>query len=172
VPMNRVADASEPDAVSRFRRVVTAAIWPLTIVVPLAPLFAALSLRARGVDGADDLVTQTALLAAAFVLGMLAVRALLQLQWARQGDDGGARVLSTAQSWMLVLVTTSAAWFAFGIATIGGSEPQLTARALVYGLFGMVVPLIVVGVLAVRPRGGRTGGADHGGRERLPEGDL
>lgn len=165
--MSSAASARPERQPDGLRRVATRALTPLTVIVPVTPLLASLSLGERGVAEDDvarlgSLTTQMVVLGVVLLLAMLLLRGLLRLQWARIADGSrdraiqgwrdvdGPRLLTRAQSWWTLLLAASVAWFSFGVATIGITAVPWTGHALVHGMFGLTAALIALCTLALR----------------------
>jgi hypothetical protein len=153
----------------RLRTAATPALDALVAVVPVAPLLASFALPEQATGG-GALRLQVAIVSLVLLLGLLAVRQLVRVGWARRG---GARVLGAGQAWAVVALGVSTAWYTFGVVGIHALEAGIVGRALYQGLVGIVASAAVVGWFAVRrPRpaagpGGEASDGPDGSHDRL-----
>ena len=123
----------------RFRRVVTSAFRPLSIVAPIALVLAA------GVLAPTPWLGQVLIIAIVLLAVLMTLVRVWDLRWAR----AGRKLFSTREAWTVLLLAFLLAWWTMGVGMIAVGEGY-GSLAFVNGMFGVLVTTGVLFYWALR----------------------
>jgi hypothetical protein len=127
----------------RFRRFVTRAFRPLSVMGPaLLVVCAGLIPPVRAEEG-STLLRDTAIIAVVVLAALLVLVRVWELRWARTGN----RLFTRREAWTVTLLAFLLAWWSMGLAILAhgpGPADHLGALGFVNGMFGV---LVTTGVL-------------------------
>ena len=138
--------ASDPEPLG-IRPVMTRAVWPLAIAVPLLPILVGVIAYPPGSsDTANAFLGGLAGLQLFMLAGTLIAARLLETQWSRSGT----RLVSRRQSWALMVITVCGVAYPIGVATVIGPASSIGFTTIVHAAFGIFVAVAALAVLALR----------------------
>lgn len=134
----------EPRGAVRFRELASAALRPLSVVIPVALVVCAgLVPPARNETGSVTILGATTVIAILILFALLALDRTFRAKWLRTGTT----LLTGRESAVLALMTFLAGWWCFGLRLLSqgpGGGDGIGATAFIDGGFGT---LMTIGVL-------------------------
>jgi len=136
----------EPRRTRRFRRFVTRAFRPLSIIAPIALVLTTGIIPPATLPEGSTLLIASVIIAVVLMAVLLTLTRVWDLQWARRGE----RLFTRREAWTVTLLAFLLAWWCMGMVMLTHGDGY-GGLAFVNGMFGVLVTVGVLFRWATRP---------------------